>query len=151
MKFIILKSKSNDTAYVQYSAKDNAFDSFPLNNTDINISMAYMNLGVDSENMMVKSVWGFSPKESWIEQKLIAPNASNGELKLIGNYKAGLSWRIDKDDMWTSYYNKKNGWFCIGNPITQKNDEGVKINKNTIIILNDVNELKAIWINSIFV
>ena len=103
MKFEIVRGSKIGNAKERYFINDRSFDCNPSVNVDINIAMAYLNLGVDSEDMCVKCLWGFSPRESWKEANLFVPSAIEGELRLVGEYEAGLTWRIDKNKMWESY------------------------------------------------
>lgn len=45
-----------------------------------------------------------------------------GELRLVGEYEAGLTWRIDRNKMWESYFDRESGWYCIGNSILADED-----------------------------
>ena len=49
MKFEIVKGCKNVNVEEQYIIKDGSFDCTPYVNVDINVAIAYLNLGVDSE------------------------------------------------------------------------------------------------------
>ena len=151
MEFEIIRSNKSVNIEEIYFINDRSFDSNPSLNVDINIVMAYLNLGVDSEDMCVKCLWGFSPRESWKEEKLVVPFAEEGELRLLGEYEAGLTWRIDKDKMWESYFDKSSGWYCIGIPMLEERDRAVKIIKNMIVVVNNASLLKAVWVKPEFI
>lgn len=151
MKFEIVKNVKISNMKEVYVIEDKSFGNQPFVNVDINIAMAYLNLGIDSEDMCVKCLWGFSPKESWMETNLDIPFAEEGKLKLKGEYEAGLTWRIDKDKMWESFFDKLSGWYCIGNPKLGVKDNAVKIAKNMIAVVDDMDYLKAVWIKPEFV
>lgn len=102
MKFEIVRDSTIGNTKERYFLNDKSFDCNPSVNVDINVSMAYLNLGIDSEDMCVKCLWGFSPQESWKEANLSVPSAIKGELRLVREYEAGLTWRIDKNKMWES-------------------------------------------------
>ena len=95
MKFELIKGSKIGNTVEQYFINERSFDCNPSANVDINVAIAYLNLGIDSEEMCVKCLWGFSPKESWKEVNLCVPSAIEGELRLIGEYEAGLTWRIE--------------------------------------------------------
>lgn len=95
MKFEIVKSSNIGNIEERYSINDRSFDCNPSVNVDISIAIAYLNLGIDSDDMCVKCLWGFSPRESWKEANLFVPSATEGILRLIGEYEAGLTWRLD--------------------------------------------------------
>lgn len=151
MKFEIVRGSKIGNAKERYFIKERSFDCNPSVNVDINVAMAYLNLGVDSEDMRVKCLWGFSPQESWKEANLFVPSAIEGELKLVGKYEAGLTWRIDKNKMWKSYFDRESGWYCIGNSILADEDTAVKIIDNMIAVVDNTSELKAVWVQPLFV
>lgn len=151
MEFEIIRRKECANIMVQYSINNRSFDCIPASNVDINIAMAYLNLGIDSEDMCVKCFWGFSPKESWQKKILTVPFAESGMLKLKGEYAAGLTWRIDKDRMWESYFDMSSGWYCLGEILSDKEDRTVKIHKNMLVVLNNKNFLKSIWVKPEFI
>lgn len=151
MKFDIVENRKNESTEERYFINDRSFDCNSSVNVDINVAIAYLNLGVDSDDMCVKCLWGFSPRESWKESDLTVPSAEEGELRLAGEYEAGLTWRIDKDKMWESYFDKSSGWYCIGNPLLEENDKAVKIIKNMIMVVDKSNALKAVWVQPSFV
>lgn len=151
MKFELVKGNKVGNAEEQYCINDRSFDCKPSANVDINVAIAYLNLGVDSEDMCIKCLWGFSPKKSWKETKLFVPSAIEGELKLVGEYEAGLTCRIDKNKMWESYFDKKSGWYCIGNPMLEEEDTAVKVINNMIAVVDNTSELKAVWVHPTFI
>ena len=151
MKFEIIKSRKIESREVRYFISENSFDCHPSVNADINIAMAYLNLGVDSADMYVKCFWGFSPIKSWKKANLFVPNVVEGELRLAEEFEAGFTWRIDKNKMWKSYFDKKSGWYCIGNPRAEEGDEAVKVINNLITVVDSTNSLKAVWVQPEFV
>ena len=151
MKFEIVRGSKIGTAKERYFINERSFDCNPSVNVDINAAIAYLNLGVDSEDMCAKCLWGFSPRESWKETNLFIPSAIEGELRLVGEYEAGLTWRIDKNKMWESYFDRESGWYCIGNSILADEDTAVKIIDNMIAVIDNTSELKAVWIQPLFV
>lgn len=151
MKFEIIQNAKLKKGKEKYFTKDMSFDCTPPVNIDINIIMSYVNLGVDSEDMCVKCLWGFSPKESWKESKLLVPVAPEGNVKLIGEYAPGFTWRIDNDKMWESHFDTKSGWYCIGEPFLENEDKMVKILANMIVVLDKTGELKAVWVQPEFI
>lgn len=144
MKFEIITGSKIGNTEEQYFINERSFDCNPSANVDINVAIAYLNLGIDSEDMCVKCLWGFSPKESWKEVDLCVLSAIEGELRLIGEYEAGLTWRIDKNKMWESYFDKESGWYCIGNSMLDDEDTVVKVINNMIAVIDNTSELKAV-------
>lgn len=82
---------------------------------------------------------------------MTVPSAEEGELRLMGEYEAGLTWRIDKNSMWKSYFDKLSGWYCIGNPVLEEEDQAVKIIKNMIVVVHKLCMLKAVWVQPLFI
>ena len=151
MKFEIIENKELEDKEERYFISEKSFECYPSVNADINVVMAYLNLGIDSEDMCVKCFWGFSPKESWKDANLFVPVAVKGEIRLVEDIIAGLTWRIDKNKMWESYFDKKSGWYCIGNPRTKEGDKAVKVIKNLITVVDNTNSLKSIWVHPVFI
>ena len=151
MKFEILDNKGYENIEERYYMSDKSFEGSPAVSVDINLAIAYLNLGIDSEDMCVKCLWGFSPKETWKEERLTIPPAQGGKLKLLGEYEPGLTWRLDKNEMWISYFDEKTGWYCIGNPLSNKSDSAIRINRNMIAVFNSTNELTEVWVQPTFI
>lgn len=150
MKFEIVRGNKTGHAKERYFIEEKSFDCNPAVNVDINVAVAYLNLGVDSEDMCVKCLWGFSPRESWEEADLFVPSAIEGGLRVVGEYEAGLTWRIDRNKMWKSYFDRESGWYCIGNTVLEDGDTAVKIIDNMVAVVDDTSELKAVWVHPLF-
>lgn len=150
MKFEIINEEYENVEELYYMS-DKSFEGSPAVSVDINLAIAYLNLGIDSEDMCVKCLWGFSPRDSWKEECLTIPPAQSGKLKLLGEYEPGLTWRLDKNEMWISFFDEKTGWYCIGNPLSSKGDSAVRINRNMIAVVNSTNELTAVWVQPTFI
>ena len=143
-------NKDAYTYEAQYNMAEKSFD-IPTVSADIYIAVAYLNLGIDSEDMTAKSLWGFSPMSSWKNMNLKLPAYMEGGIKLLGVNEGGIILRADKEKMWEAFYDKTMGWYCIGNPLTEKDDKALKIIKNMIVVLDVSRALKAIWIQPKFV
>jgi len=146
MKFYIDYGNSEDNEVV-YFTEEKSFDTCPSLNVDMGISVAYLNIEIDSDDMCVKCLWGFNPENSWCDTELFIPIAECGRLILKGNHEPGKYWRIDRGNTWKSYFDEKKGWFCIGNVNVSRTDKAVRVNRNTIFVLNDSDELKSIFIH----
>ena len=53
--------------------------------------------------------------------------------------------------MWESYFDKESGWYCIGNSMLDDEDTAVKVINNMIAVVDNTSELKAVWVQPIFV
>lgn len=151
MDFEIIENDKLENRKEIYIINENSFDCYPVINIDLTISIAYLNLGVDSEDMFVKCMWGLSPQKSWKNVKLATPCAKKGNLRLKGKYELGKSYRLDKDKFWESYFDETTGWYCLGNPNLLKEDVAVEIIQNMIIVLKNERFLKSVWIKPVFV
>lgn len=58
MKFEIVKGSMIRKAEERYFINERSFDCNPSVNVDVNVAIAHLNLGVDSEDMCVKCFWG---------------------------------------------------------------------------------------------
>lgn len=152
MIFEIVEPQANliNNAEIIYCEKSRSFDCSIHVNSDINLTIAYLILGLDSEDMLVKSLWGFCPKESWKEMPLEIPLANKGALRLVGEIEVGFVWRVDKNSRWQSFFDTISGWYCIGKPMIEKNERAVKIMKNVVIVIDETGILDSIWIHPIF-
>lgn len=150
MKFEIVRSHQSMDNEIVYRVNDKAFDCRLSVNTDVYLTVAYLNLGIDSQDMLLKCVWGLSPMESWNRRKLSMPFAEIGCLKLVGDYEEGLIIRIDKDKRWEAFFDPISNVYCIGNPIIGETEKLAKIMNNLITVINSENTLTSIWIEPIF-
>ncbi len=129
-----------------YNSQENEVDTIPKLNSDITLLIAYINIGFDSDTMVANQIWGFSPKDSWIEQKLSLPQISNNsDLKLVGDFEPG-AWRLDRSSTWKTFFDSETGWLCIGNPNAEAQDNSVKFMENAVAVLTAEAELKGLWI-----
>lgn len=146
---IILNSnKENkiEKSHVIYDKENKSLDSIPKLNSDIILTVSYVNIGFDSETMLANQIWGFSPKECWIEKEISIPmNSKNASLKLETDLEPG-SWRLDREMQWKVYYNSKTLWICIGNPDLDISDEPIAFLENAVSVLSPAGELKSLWI-----
>jgi hypothetical protein len=144
-------SKKSVQGEVNYNEVERTLDFIPKANSDITIIINYINIGFDSDTMRANQVWGFSPKESWKEKALDIPtNIHDGELILQGEYDSG-SWRIDKDEIWQTYYDVEKKWTCIGNPMIEKTSVCIEMLENVIAVLNESGQLQSLWVRPNFI
>lgn len=152
MKFEIVYNDLHSEGEEVYNTSDGFFDCRPLVNVvDINLLIMYLDIAICAEDMSVLFIWGCSPQISWIKAKLTVPFASEGKLRLIGEYESGHSWRIDKDEVWRAYFDESTGWFCLNHEVITEGDRAVKVLKNLILVIDKTGKLRAIWIHPVFV
>lgn len=146
---MILLNKSYEDkiieGYIIYNEEEKSFDTIPKLNTDIQLVISYINIGFDSETMIANQVWGFLPKDCWIESEIECPlNLKKATLKLKTELEPG-SWRLDRGNQWKAYYNSRTKWICIGTPEIVIGDEYIVFLENAVSALNSSGELKALW------
>ncbi|OMD48447.1 hypothetical protein BSK56_11790 [Paenibacillus borealis] len=126
-----------------YIKSEYSFDFKPSRNADITLMLNFLYLGVDSETMLAQQVWGYNSYTTWNERDLIQPYYFVGELRLQELIEPGTSKRLKEG--WSTSYDPKTGWICIGNEEASQNDIGVEFANNTVAIVNS-GELKSIWL-----
>ena len=111
------------------------------------IGKGYCELSISKYNMRVNSFGGINFMEDWIEQDLKFPESTEGELYISGSSikNSDGDWYTKK---WKTYYDKKNGYICIGNYKYKKNCNAVEFCKDIIAMINN-KKLKAIWLRNI--
>ena len=57
MKFEIIRKDDFPNLNAYYSVNDSCFDTSPLVNVDISVTVAYLNIGISSEDMSIKFIW----------------------------------------------------------------------------------------------
>lgn len=145
MDFKIVYNKNKVIGDLFYN-KEQYINFIPSINSDISILISYLNIQFSSENMNAKYVWGFIPKQSWLDMKLQTPNYSSGELKIISDCMPGVSYRLDDfNNMWDTYYDSTSRWLCVGDYNLIDTDLAVEFATNTVAILQE-NKLKSLWL-----
>lgn len=113
IKFSKVKKEIIDlSTKVYYNEIEESIESIPMQNNDISILIAYLEIGFDALTMTAVSFSGFSPKYSWINKNIELPNFTNGLLKIENDIDEG-SWRIDRDDEWKVYFDDKTEWLLV--------------------------------------
>ncbi|MCO5386044.1 MAG: hypothetical protein NHB14_10040 [Desulfosporosinus sp.] len=144
-KFIVNTTGKSNSGSVVYSKEENSFDFIPSRNADIIMLLGYLHVGIDSETMSVQQVWGLSPFESWNKKALIIPAFSVGELLLDGDLQPGMTYRIAGSETWTTNFDSKSGWFCVGDCETIRTDNVIEFANNSVAVISD-GLLKALWL-----
>ena len=133
-------------AQVVYNIQEKSLDTFPCLNSDILLTVSYINIGFDSESMNANQIWGYSPKESWIKRRLESPPFSIlNTIKIATDLDPG-NWRLDSDALWKSYYDFETKQLCIGNPNFSTDDICVLFLNNAACVLNRFGVLKSVRI-----
>lgn len=134
------------TGQVKYNSEEGNLNFSPELNSDISLLISYINIGFDSILMTANQVWGFTPKESWHEKRLVLPsNIRKGKLELEGDYESG-TWRLDKEEMWLTHYDSEQNWLCFGKFETNNSDTCIEFLTNVVAVLDNAHQLKSLWI-----
>lgn len=149
MIFKVKKSDKIVQGQLIYDKKEYSLDFKPPQNTDCSIMIGYLYLGVDSESLLVRQIWGYNPYSSWVNKYLKTPYSFPGELVLGKEIEAGTSRRLIEVGKWKTFYDSNTGWICIGNDSNLQDDINVEFATNTIVVLNR-KKIKAIWLKPIF-
>lgn len=128
-----------------YEKSEYSFNFEPVKNTDINLMIGYLYLGVDSQTMLAKQVWGYNPYNAWIKKKLTVPIYFTGELSLEEEIQVGISKRLVENGQWLTSYDLKSGWICIGDDSLTLDNISVEFATNIVATLNK-GRIKAIWL-----
>lgn len=134
---------------VRYNLAEKSFDFAPRKNSDISLVINYIYLGIDSREMCINELWGFSPKEGWITQTLTPPDCIAGAVKLIGDFEPGKSYRYNRNDIWQVFFDQSSGWVCIGDSIISVQDKAITLANNACITISN-GQCKSIWIKPVF-
>lgn len=126
-----------------YNRNEYSLDTQPvLNESNYTILINSLNLTVNEHNIITQ-VWGFCPHTSWIESDIIVPKSSKGKVLVLGELDSGFSYRLNIDKEWKSFFNKRTGWLCIGDPnYSEKTIEF--LNKSKIVTKGE--DLVALWL-----
>lgn len=136
-------------AKVIYDEEEKSISTKPIymSNLTIMTGAAYIGLDLNLENMLILSIWGFCPKQSWKKTLLKLPeNIEDGEIMLKTNRKLVSGVAIDLAKETQIYFCEDNNWICIGDKNIEEYDSSIRFMENAIMSLKD-NKFKALWIN----
>ena len=147
MKFLIENSQKKQNFYLVYRKDDYAFDIEPhLGSGFTSIMINDLQLEIDDEGR-VGYVWGFCPLTIHEETNEIPLQYQTQNLIAILDKAPipGVSQRLNENDRWPIYINKKKGWICIGNPET-KDKQMIEFAPDCIAAMVG-QKLTAIWLH----
>jgi len=111
--------------------------------TDSSVMINCLEVGIDSETGIVQQISGYHAYLIWKSAGLTPPEAKDGALVMTDKIKGGVTYQM-KDNV-TTYYDKSNGWLCIGARDCD-NAEYVRFCENCIATVGD-GKLAAIWVS----
>ena len=146
MKFVIQKSETAPRFSLVYREEDYSFDIEPHDGRGFtSIMINDLQLEIDDEGKIIY-VWGLCPLIKY-EETNETPTSyeSNSLVALLDKPPIpGISYRLNENERWPIYINKKKGWVCIGNPkINSK--QMIEFVPNCVATLEN-QEITAIWL-----
>jgi len=144
-----INKKANNGKLI-YLIDENSFDFKPTCNCDITLLIGYLNVGVDSETMIIKQIWGLCPRTGWIDKNLKVPKYEQGQITLLIDYKGGTTKRIIGIDEWRVSFDSCSGWVCVGDEVLLEGCICVEFASNIIAILKD-KKITALWLKPIYI
>jgi hypothetical protein len=115
MIFKVKEDLTINQGEVIYIKKDLSFDFNPIHSADYSLLIGYISLSFDSETKCACQVWGCNPINVWVNKELSKPKSIKGDLLLDDEIEAGDNRRLIEAGVWITYFDKSNGWVCIGN------------------------------------
>lgn len=126
-----------------YRKDENSFDFLSDERGDVSILVNYLQISVKASNNNLLSIWGLHPYRLWKFADLTIPQFLKGYVKCLDNYESGISYR-DKDfENWNTYYDKNNGWVCIGDKDIMY--DAIMFATNSAVVIKN-NKIMSIWI-----
>lgn len=110
---------------------------------DSSVMINCLELGIDSETGIAQQISGYHAYLIWKSASLTPPEAKDGALVMTDKIESGVTYQM-KENV-TTYYDKSNGWLCIG-ARDCCNAEYVRFCENCIAAIGD-GRLAAIWVS----
>ncbi len=147
MKFLIQEPQEDQNFLLVYRDEDYSFDREPHDETGFtSIIINDLQLEIDNEGKILY-VWGLCPLIKYTETEE-APRKykAHSLVALLDKPPVpGISYRLNQNQRWMVYINRKKGWICVGNPET-KDKQLIEFAPNCIATM-DGQELIAVWLH----
>ncbi|GAA4206359.1 hypothetical protein GCM10022252_68360 [Streptosporangium oxazolinicum] len=116
--------------------------------TSVTIDTLQIEVGVESKEALY--VWGFHPKNRWINSDLPIPKRTPGAVifDIKHDLKAGISIPISNAESWRTEYDSSNDWLRVSFGISA--DEHLIEIADGILLGEESGELTSVWLNPIF-
>jgi hypothetical protein len=150
MRFILQPTNVSADFHLIYRNEEHSFDIEPFIGGGISsIMINYLQLEID-ENGKILYVWGYCPLIKFEETNKFPKNYKFGKLFALLDEPIipGISHRLNEEEAWPVYINKKRQWICLGNPEID-NKQLIQFAPNSIAVLEN-NTIIAIWLNPHF-
>ncbi len=136
-----------------YNLVEKSFIYEPFEDSDFSLMLgaSYVGLDINIKTMLAVQVSGYSPKSTWKLTSSSPPNADSGSLVLFSSEILFSGTGIDYYEFNKNvFYNKRNGWICIGDTSWDNSNACcVAFENNTIAVVKN-KKLVALWIKPIF-
>jgi len=143
MKFSIEYTGKTEQRLLTYNLVEFSFDIEPtIQFVDFDIVVNKLNLTVVDQHKIIQ-VWGFCGLSHSIKSNYEVPKYEKGLLKIITDFKPGLSYRLASEEL-PIYVNLKTGWICIGDPL--KIGTAVEFINNCVAVIDDDKEFVSLWL-----
>jgi hypothetical protein len=147
MKFLIQEPQKDQNFSLVYRPEDYSFDVEPLDGTgDTSIMINDLQLEIDHEGKIMY-MWGLCPLIKHEETSEFPIKYKSGSLVAVLDKPPvlGVSYRLNEDQRWPIYINKKKGWVCLGDPEI-KNKQLIEFAPNCVATMEG-QELIAVWLH----
>lgn len=141
-RFEIDYTKPRNILTVEYVADEYSF-TYEGGYPDSSVMINCLELGINSETGIAEQISGYHAYPIWKSASLTPPEAKDGALVMLDKIESGVTYQM-KDNV-TTYYDKSNGWLCIG-ALDCDNAEYVRFSENCIAAVGD-GKLAAIWVS----
>lgn len=147
MKFSLEECHDGQDFDLVYRDEEYSFDIDPYENegfTSILVNDLQLEINDQGE---VLYVWGYCPLINYEETTAFPKKIQKKSLFaiLVPPPIPGVSYKLNENERWNIYINKKKGWICLGNPKT-KNVQMVEFSPHCVATLEN-QEIIAIWLH----
>lgn len=145
MRFIKIEDKIDNKLFLVYREEDYSFDTISHPESYTSLTINDLQIEINEEGRLLY-VWGFCPLIVFSEISVSPTNYSSHMLVAILTRTPipGISIPINEIESWPLHWNKKEGWICIGKPVT--NLPMIEFAPNCIAALDTKEELVGIWL-----
>jgi len=147
MKFLIQEPHNDQNFILVYRKEDYSFDIEPLvESGDASILINELQLEIDY-NGKIMYAWGYCPLINHKETREFPKDYKKHSLLALldKSVSPGISYVLNEDCRWQVYFNKREGWICLGNPNT-KHKQLIEFAPNCIATMEG-KEIIAIWLH----
>lgn len=96
------------------------------------------------ESGYVSEINGLLGGDNWNHVELHLPSYEKGLLKIEGEFTAGISKRVNDEQTWPVYFDKKSNWICVGD--YSLSGQSIEFLKGCIATISN-GRLTALWIS----